>query len=121
MNPPIFYDAAFPHLHLALNQIHPDTIDSIPQWIAHLTESIPQAFHQIDLDASHPRFPTILSTLLPTLSKDNRLSYIHITQSDEKHLLRPAMLQVLIHAVRDNQNYPNITIQVNCDDCVKYY
>jgi hypothetical protein len=121
MEPPIYYDDQFPHIHLSLEQVDIDEIASIPDWIHYLIQHTAQGFYQIDMDGSHPRLSAIISTLLRTIPKDGRLSYIHIKQIHRTHFLTPHLLNNLIAAVRENINSPNITIQVTYHNRVEYH
>ena len=121
MEPPIYYDDRFPHIRLSLEQVGLNEIASIPDWIDYLVEHAAQGFHQIDINASHPRLSAIISTLLRTIPKDERLSYIHIKQTHRTHFLTPQLLKNLIAAVRENINNPNITIQVTYHNRVEYH
>ena len=118
MNPPIYHDTIFPYVYLSLNHILPDTIDSIPQWIAQLKESNPHSRYQLDMDASHEQFLAIHSTILPYLEEDSKLAYVHITQSKKQHFLTPHKLQEIVMA-RNKKN--RFTIQVNVDDRADYF
>ena len=119
MNPPVHRDTFFPYVHLSLERIIVDEIDSIPDWITYLTGL--QEYYQIDMDASHPLLPSIISTLLTSIVDNEHLSYIHIKQSKKRHFFTPTLLQPLIHVVRENHKHPNITIQVTYHNRVEYH
>lgn len=103
-----------------LDDIASDNIYSISSWISHLDKEHPDFTHQINLNASHPLFATIVNVLTYCVPHYDTLSYVHIYQKGE-HYHTPELQRSLLHAIRSHPYGENITLQVDIDGKHSYY
>ena len=117
MEIPVHYENSTVHLNL---DIASDDISSISSWISHLNTEHPDSTHQINLNASHPLFATIINVLTYCVPHYDTLSYVHIYQKG-KHYLTPELHRSLLSAIRSHPYGKNITLQVDIDGKHSYY
>jgi hypothetical protein len=107
-------------VHLTLDDIASDDISASSSWISHLNTDHPDSTHQINLNASHPLFATIINTLTYCIPHYDTLSYVHIYQKG-KHYLTPKLQRSLLSAIRSHPYGENITLQVDINGKHSYY
>lgn len=119
MEIPVYYENRT--VHLNLEDLASDDISAISSWISHLdTTEDPDSTHQINLNASHPLFATIINVLTYCIPHYDKLSYVHIYQKG-KHYLTPALQRSLLHAIRSHPYGENITLHVDINGKHSYY
>jgi hypothetical protein len=107
-------------IHLTLDDLASDEISAISSWISHLNTKHPDSTHQINLNASHPLFATIVNVLTYCVPHYDKLTYVHIYQKG-KHYLTPELQRSLLSAIRSHPYGKNITLQVDIDGKHSYY
>jgi hypothetical protein len=118
MEIPVHYENSTVYLTL---DIASDDISAISSWISHLNTEHPDSTHQININASHPLFATIINVLTYCIPHYDTLSYVHIYQKEKQQYLTPELQRSLLSAIRSPPYGENITLQVDINGKHSYY